>query len=72
MENLSFADKVNQAFGDGWSSNPQFGKALKEIEQVVEENNRFKEQAKTINIEELFIDNTQVTTHTREEDDDAR
>ncbi len=51
MENLSFADKVNNAFGDGWKSNPQFDKALKEIQQVVEENRCVKEQEKKISVE---------------------
>lgn len=64
MENLSFADKVNNAFEDGWKSNPQFSKALKEVEQVVEENRRVKEAEKLVTVEKVAV--------TREDDDEGR
>lgn len=64
MENLNFADKVNKAFEDGWKSNPQFSKALKEIEQIVED--------KTISVADLFRDNSHEVAQTREDDDEAR
>lgn len=63
MENLSFADKVNNAFENGWKSNPQFSKALKEVEQVVEENRRLQEVEKVVSAEKVA---------TTREDDDAR
>lgn len=66
-----FADKVNKAFSDGWNSKPQFSNALKEIEQVVEENRIEKEQSNLINAQDIANDNSskigQIT-----KDDDAR
>ena len=44
MEELKFADKVNNAFDTGWNSSPQFKKALKEIELVIEDKNKLKEE----------------------------
>lgn len=64
MENLNFADKVNNAFGNGWNSNPQFNKALKEIELVIEENNRAKEMQE-VSVEELFMESSEPTIDTR-------
>ena len=46
---MNFADKVNDAFETGWKSNPQFGKALKEIEYVVDE-----EKNRMLAAEEIF------------------
>lgn len=43
MEELKFADKVNNAFDIGWNSNPQFKKALKEIERVIEDKKKLEE-----------------------------
>lgn len=69
MENLNFADKVNNAFGSGWNSNPQYGKALKEIEQVIEENNKAKEQTNVISVEELFMENSEPIIDTRDDEE---
>lgn len=35
MKEVKFSDKVNAAFESGWKSNPQYSKALKEIEEVL-------------------------------------
>lgn len=35
MKEVNFSDKVNTAFEMGWKSNPQYSKALKEIEEVI-------------------------------------
>lgn len=59
MENLNFADKVNNAFGNGWNSNIEFSKALKEIEQVIEDNRREKEAQEIVSVEELFMESSE-------------
>lgn len=69
MGNLNFADKVNNAFGNGWNSNPQFGKALKEIEQVIDENNRIKEANSVISVEELFMESSEPTIDNRDDEE---
>lgn len=70
MEN--FSDKVNKAFGDGWNSNPQFSKALKEIEQVVEESRIEKEQSRIISAQGIVKDDSSRVAQVTKEDDDAR
>lgn len=69
MGNLNFADKVNNAFGSGWNSNPQFGKALKEIEQVVAENEKIKEQNNVVSVEELFMESSEPTINNRDDEE---
>lgn len=65
---MNFLDKVNDAFESGWKSNPQFSKALKEIEYVVdEEKNRMLASEEILN--ELNIQNKSNKT---KDDDDAR
>lgn len=65
---MSFADKVNDAFEAGWKSNPQYGKALKEIEYVVdEEKNRMLAADEILN--ELSIPNKKTE---KINDDDGR
>lgn len=64
---MSFADKVNDAFENGWKSNPQFSKALKEIEYVVDE-----EKNRMLAAEEIFSELNIAKPSKTKEDDDAR
>lgn len=67
MSEISFADKVNNAFETGWKANPQFSKALKEIEYVVDE-----EKARMLAAEEIFTELNISKPNKTKEDDDAR
>lgn len=70
MKELSFADKVNGAYDMGWNSNPEFGKAVKEIESVVK---AAEGKNKTISVQELFVGDPEIDNNFfKRDDDDAR
>lgn len=68
MKEVSFADKVNSAFEAGWKSNPNFTKALREVESVVS-----SQEKKSISVQEMFLDElNNDKTVAQKEDDEAR
>lgn len=62
MGEISFADKVNQAFDDGWNSNPQYAEALRDLEKTIEFEKR------TLSLEEIII-NKNVKEKNKETDE---
>lgn len=68
MKELTFSDKVNGAYSMGWNSNPEFGKAVKEIESVVN-----ADRKRPISVQDLFVGDPEVDKNFfTKDDDDAR
>lgn len=67
MNELSFSEKVKGAYDAGWNSNPDYGRAIREIKSFVK-----VDRPKTISVEELFVGDSEIDKNFFKRDDDER